>query len=72
MLLMCCQGTSFVWHRDLMLCVCVCVCVCMYVSLVSNCQFCGPQDTFSDFSSKKQVRGLLDTISRLKYQLPKD
>ncbi len=30
------------------------------------------QDMFSDFSSKKQVRGLLDAISRFKYQLPKE
>jgi hypothetical protein len=33
---------------------------------------CGAQETFSDFSSKKQVRGLLDAISRFKYQLPKE
>jgi hypothetical protein len=30
------------------------------------------QEMFSDFSSKKQVRGLLDAISRFKYQLPKE
>ena len=33
---------------------------------------CGAQETFTDFSSKKQVRGLLDAISRFKYQLPKE
>ena len=31
----------------------VCVCVCMYVPLISNCQFCGPQDTFSDISPEE-------------------
>jgi len=30
------------------------------------------KETFTDFSSKKQVRGLLDAISRFKYQLPKE